>query len=359
MASEEDATCEDLLQEIATGLSLLQDFVTSSKDHLAKKKDCSQAILDINNAVQRIILKSTQGRSVFVNDIKGIVKEVVAEMNQENFSAPPAPTPMLYSNVVKNLVPKPLPKKFKVLIYPNENCTEIKSSEETKNVLTKMNPKSLGIKADNIIKIRNNGLLVESSDRSILSLANNEEVKKSNLTVRVPNVIWPRIIVYDVPTDVEKDDLLNEIVADIPEEMDIDGDLFKQAFKFGKKQGPSCHWVVELHPKARSSLISAGKVRVGWKSCYLSDFIRITRCFKCQRFGHVASKCEQEQVCAVCTNVEHDTQVCPHKESVDKHRCINCIRAKKRDILHRASSDVCPLFLARKNDYIQSINYDT
>lgn len=355
---EEDATCEDSLQVIADSLSLLQDFVTSSKDQLAKKKDCSQAILDINNAVQKIVLNSAHGRSAHVNDIKGIVKEVVAEMSQSNFSAPPAPMLPLYSNAVKNSISKPLPKKFKVLIYPNENCKEINSSEETKNVLTKMNPKTLGIKADNVIKIRNNGLLVESSDRSILSLANNEEIKKSNLTVRVPDAIWPRIIVYDVPVDVEEKVLLNEIEADLPEGIDVNGDLFKQAFKFGKKQGSSCHWVIEMHPRARSSLVSAGKVRVGWKSCRLSDFIRVTRCFKCQRFGHVASRCEQEQVCAVCTNVEHDAQVCPHKESVDKHRCINCIRAKKRDIRHRASSDVCPLFLARKNDYIQSINYD-
>ncbi len=90
----------------------------------------------------------------------------------------------------------------------------------------------------------------------------------------------------------------------------------------------------------------------------MEDHIKISLCFKCQRFGHVASKCNSTEACAYCTSSEHNSIDCPHKSDPSKLLCENCIYAKFRVRNHAASDIDCPVYKKKLAEYIDSIEYD-
>lgn len=56
------------------------------------------------------------------------------------------------------------------------------------------------------------------------------------------------------------------------------------------------------------------------------------RCFRCQKFGHVASRCTKDFVC-ICGRPKHDGSPC-----VEPYNCVNCSGA------HVALSRQCPMY---------------
>ena len=51
-------------------------------------------------------------------------------------------------------------------------------------------------------------------------------------------------------------------------------------------------------------------------SQYVPNYIR---CYTCQRFGHVTSKCKHNDVCARCPATSHKDDTC-----TKEHKCVNC-----------------------------------
>ena len=66
------------------------------------------------------------------------------------------------------------------------------------------------------------------------------------------------------------------------------------------------------------------KIPDSLKICYLnipvSQYVpNPIRCCKCQRFGHVMSKCKHNEVCARCSATGHKDDTC-----TKEHKCVNC-----------------------------------
>ena len=66
------------------------------------------------------------------------------------------------------------------------------------------------------------------------------------------------------------------------------------------------------------------KIPDSLKICYLnipvSQYVpNPIRCYKCQRFGHVTSKCKHNEVCARCSATGHKDDTC-----TKEHKCVNC-----------------------------------
>ena len=79
------------------------------------------------------------------------------------------------------------------------------------------------------------------------------------------------------------------------------------------------------------------KIRVGYLNIPVSPYVEYPRrCFLCQRFGHVSSKCRWERVCLNCAKPSHGSS-CTVPPS-----CANC----RGD--HAASSKQCGIFLFEK-----------
>lgn len=62
------------------------------------------------------------------------------------------------------------------------------------------------------------------------------------------------------------------------------------------------------------------KIHAGWYSLRVRPYFPSPmRCFQCQRFGHTASKCEQESLCPSCGHSQHLGSTCTSPPA-----CVNC-----------------------------------
>ena len=75
------------------------------------------------------------------------------------------------------------------------------------------------------------------------------------------------------------------------------------------------------------------KVRVGWMAIKVRPFTpNPTRCFKCQRFGHVANNCKGKERCGRCSLEGHNSKSC----KAETPKCAGCGNE------HEAWSRSCP-----------------
>ena len=82
-------------------------------------------------------------------------------------------------------------------------------------------------------------------------------------------------------------------------------------------------------------------VHIGFQRFEVSLFIPDPmRCYSCQKYGHHISKCEDDEICAKCSSLEHVDKDCQVKE--EDYKCPNCQGT------HPAWSRKCPTFIAEK-----------
>ena len=79
-------------------------------------------------------------------------------------------------------------------------------------------------------------------------------------------------------------------------------------------------------PESANEAISRG---VYWKQCLLKaepfiKGVRVTRCYKCQSYGHMASRCKREAKCGWCAEPGHSTEECPRRGQRQAKACANC-----------------------------------
>ena len=51
---------------------------------------------------------------------------------------------------------------------------------------------------------------------------------------------------------------------------------------------------------------------------------RLTQCFKCQKYGHTARVCRQNQKCGLCVISGYDNHSYAFRNEPNRHHCVNC-----------------------------------
>ena len=119
---------------------------------------------------------------------------------------------------------------------------------------------------------------------------------------------------------------------------------------------------IKVSPCIRDMLVSKGRIYVGNTSCRVLDRFDVRQCFKCQRFGHMATQCRaSDPVCMYCS-ASHLTKNCPHKYNTASHRCVNCSHSSNTSLLescdtHHSGSDLCPVILSEKTNIRNRTEY--
>lgn len=104
-----------------------------------------------------------------------------------------------------------------------------------------------------------------------------------------------------------------------------------------------------------------GRIYLNQKSYKVENYIRIVKCYRCQKFRHIAKYCSVQEgslTCGTCSSSEHKTIQCPHKNSPQNHRCRNSISAKFKNHLHTTNDKKCPIYQKKLNEYNDSIDFD-
>ena len=113
--------------------------------------------------------------------------------------------------------------------------------------------------------------------------------------------------------------------------------------------------VVQLPGKSYLSILKKGRVFIMWRSYRVREFLNITRCYKCHGYGHIAKYCNSpDQLCSLCGSKEHLRNDCPRKSHPE---CINCIRARIKEVTHKVHSKDCLEYQRRVELYNNRIQW--
>ncbi|KAJ8727548.1 hypothetical protein PYW07_001667 [Mythimna separata] len=248
-----------------------------------------------------------------------------------------------------------------VAIYPRDNT---KTSDETKNIVQKIVcPSEMKLKVRGVRKIGKGGLIISTETKEDLDkLKKTVQLASSGLTIDDPQKRKPRIIVLGVPASLAENEVFNCIydqnLTDKLPTMTKDAFLtsIKLSHKSGRKDAENCNYIIEVPASIRKALIVQDRLFVNWTSCPVRDFTLVTRCYKCQQYGHAAKTCKvAAPTCGHCGEEGHTTQDCTKK--ADTPKCATCLRFKK-PANHKTGDPECPAKKSAENRYINSIDYE-
>lgn len=138
---------------------------------------------------------------------------------------------------------------------------------------------------------------------------------------------------------------------------DVDPGEIKEIYRYPTKGGSDMTSVViETSAAVRSSLLSCPRVYVGFAACRIEDHILVRQCFRCLKFGHIATAYPKEsrEVCGKCCG-DHASRDCRGDQPL---KCYNCSLAKYSNTEHSAlDSSKCPVLIRKIEERARSIEY--
>lgn len=203
-------------------------------------------------------------------------------------------------------------------------------------------------------KLKSGSVVVETdSEQDLNKIIKCQKLKENRLEVTKQYKKKPRMIIYDVPVDMESEQLVSAIKGQNDGIIDNEDDL-RPCFKTGKKDTDTVHWVVEAAPNIRNILHAKKRLYIGWQRCRVSDFQIVSRCFKCQGLGHIAKFCKIEtSTCGKCSQDGHVYTDCKSKNKIAK--CAPCRRAGKP--ADHLMDNKCPLYKIALERVIANTDY--
>lgn len=254
---------------------------------------------------------------------------------------------------IENLVSRKT-EVHEIKITPGEGSAISTHDEARKALLRSVDPRVNKIGILSVRKTRDNGLIVETATtRDLEVFAKSEDLRKAELKASLDCRNNPRVIVRRVPKETSQDEVrecLREQNLTVSEKTSV-----SVCYRAGKRDGDGVNWVVEVDAESRRQLLSRGRVFIGWNSCPVDDYVESSRCYKCQRHGHISRFCVGKEACSHCAKEGHTYEQCPAKEEPPK--CVNCSRSRRGDAGHGSNSKVCPFYKASIEWRVARINY--
>ena len=88
----------------------------------------------------------------------------------------------------------------------------------------------------------------------------------------------------------------------------------------------------------------------------MRDFIAVSRCYKCQGYGHVAKYCRVNyEICAHCAESGHSAKECTNKNG--HASCVNYRKVGKKGD-QAASSAKCPMYTKALEALVSRTQHD-
>lgn len=267
---------------------------------------------------------------------------------------------MSYATVVRRRGKPPPVRRPVILTYP---VNDKESSEDTRDFFTKkLQRDNKAVLIHRITKVQHGGIAIEVKDDSQIQKIREVLAGNARYELKDPKRRLPKLMIYDLPSDASEEEIKEGIFEKNFRSKGFSREVFlemtKLLYRTGPKQGDLCNWVFETSRELRSAMLAEGRLFYGFESLRVVPFQIVTRCFKCQRFGHVSKFCKSDQdICGHSGIAGHDHKGCENLANVPS--CSNCVRLRRPAgaTKHSANDKECPalklekLRIARQNEY--------
>ena len=351
--------CQALEKLLNERQNLGQDIVKDIRQHLQEdfiqqiKRELIQTILE---ELKQTLLQEIKNE--LINELKQeLQKELNTALTEKVTQFPqlpqrdddeelPALQPLSYASKASSVPPK----KPTLIIKSKQPHTK---PSEIKSKLHILSKEDIGL--TNCYGTPGGRVVVQCLDNTrkelLKNLISNNEELKDNLEITEPEPRNVKVMIFGAPkapktkVKIDKEEIheLDNYLQDLvipsiakatkkpKDEVQLTPILNIQA---GSDRS---HLVLQLPEDDARLLLHKGKIFLGFNSCSIQRYISVIRCYKCQRFDHMARNCKFEHVCAVCGG-NHPTGGGPDGSPPcsKRPRCINCLaiieeeRDKKR-----------------------------
>lgn len=373
---DEEELGSDPLDNLGKILRKMRSFLSEPQIVKMIRKSCSLRFGKLIEEAQEEIIKAREQRvaletkceerKTFAEDT--LRKAVKEELKGSEGAVRPVSRGTFALAVGRKEIPKVTGVKGPVLPVPKLIVIrqENREGEDIRKRLKELvKPSEIGLKVKRLNLIRNGVIIEAESESGIEELLKSDALKKAGMTVEKPNKKKPVVMVYDINAALSDDEVKEEIFTRNMVESEISKEDFVKEFVLKHKyeakdqrrgDAKRKHVVAECSVRVRNWLRRKGRVFVGWESCRIKDYVEVARCYKCQRFGHVAKHCADKKLsCSHCSD-EHDFKDCK-KKGGEGAKCTNCTREGRNDAKHPASWRGCPVYEKAVKRHNEQIDY--
>jgi len=183
-----------------------------------------------------------------------------------------------------------------------------------------------------------------------------------NIKTQGRGLLHPKIKITHIPEYVTNDpNALTKVILESNEwlkDLSRDGNSLEVLFTYKVKNLYSA--ICKVSPAIRQRLLLEDqRIRVGMRSCPITDRIHLTKCGKCLKFGHKTANCRAESfTCSWCAG-DHKTLECTEKENNSAHKCANCILQfdGERSVTHASHADDCSIYIKERERLINRTDW--
>ena len=342
---------KDLKQEIAESVSTLRYIIGNLRNCMQMKID---RIKELENQVAEARTEIQASREAERTALAApSLRETQHQRNTCGSQVlPPGGQRKSYSHALNGEVDK----RYKLTVRPKTK----QSPEATKTLLrTKINPTQIKVGIKTFKSLKDGSVLIETGSKEEINLLRSSISDQcgDQVSIYVPELRKPRMIIYNVPNDVSVENAEETIKVQNPELNINEGDIVPKFIFKNKRE--SINLVLEVKPDMRKKLLQT-KLKIGWLICNVEDYLVAKRCFKCSRFNHRYQECKREDTCPLCA-AGHKLRECTAPQN--QHKCINCITYNTYNTSnsictnHSSLDKNCPSLIAVLTKYRQNIEY--
>lgn len=225
-----------------------------------------------------------------------------------------------YSNVLKGKNEK----RKTIVVKP-------KDSEKTNQRATRERIKSV-VEPHQVASIANaagNGIRIETTLSDDEVLINLQQNLNDSFEITVPEKKKPKIRIIHFRNELQwNEEEISEAIVKQNSSLIDNSDQIKIVKMIKNKDDKSDRMtlIAEVNGRLYRKMIDEKAIMIHWSYCKVFDAFQIMRCFKCNRYAHLAKNCNaKDEICAKCAGV-HKTADC---KSAD-NKCVNCCDANRK-----------------------------
>lgn len=234
-----------------------------------------------------------------------------------------------------------------------------------KEAIKENKPEEVGGPFLNVKTLKSGNMIVETETRAKQEKLTNVLARsaKETLQIKALRTSNPAIILSGVDTFAEiSEQSIGKVIAENNPRLAAEiGPLnLEKGIKFLTKR--QCRnpgkwdWKISVTPEVYKTIIKEEKIAIDYTFIHIREHIDVTRCYKCNQYGHVSKYCKAaKETCPKCSEQYENKET--HRCTSGKLCCTNCKILGLKNQEHCAWDNKCPVYQRKLKQASQLVNY--